>query len=42
MLHRVKPFLGCVASPQNLQNELRATEFQNKASVTKLLLGGTN
>jgi hypothetical protein len=30
MLHRVKPFLGCVASPQNLHNELWASEFENK------------
>lgn len=30
------------ASPQNLHNELWAIEFENKASVTKLLLGGTN
>lgn len=42
MLHRVKPFLGCVSRPSESHNELWATEFENKASVTKLPLGGPN
>jgi hypothetical protein len=41
-LRESNQFLDVLPGPQNLHNELQATEFENKASVTKLLLGGTN